>query len=235
MADGRSGGVFPTQERMPLTPKEIIEIRSENFADDMDVLPAMSSWTRDRVTAYFESAGQSEEVKPTGGSSATPAPVAPSPAWSLSAPGSIGTRLAAPMTLEVVHSIVKVRKSPEMTADELGMLRKGTLISVTTVHDEWVQLEHSDDSLLFASGASKPPTERGLSDPARYGEGNCLDLLWPPCSCNHTDGAPAPVLSGGGWMLTNGAALKLGTLLRPHIIEVSPQASMRPDHVTAWP
>ena len=180
-----------------LTLAEIEEIRAENFADDMDILPGMPSWTKERVTAYFETAGESEVAKPTGSTPASASSASggasPMPAWGDASPGSLGTRLAAPMSYVVEHSIVRVRKHPQTTAPELGMLRKGTPVSVNTVHGDWVQLEHPDSSLLITSHADAPARELGLSDPAKY---------------------------GGGWMLVDGAALKLGVLLKPHITEV---------------
>ena len=48
-----------------LTLADIEDIRCENFADDMDILPEMTAWGRKRVTAYFETAGESEKIVAT--------------------------------------------------------------------------------------------------------------------------------------------------------------------------
>ena len=53
-------------------------------------------------------------------------------------------RLAAPMEYEVVHSYVRVRMHPSSTAAEkCTMLRKGSIVSATARHGDWVQLEES--------------------------------------------------------------------------------------------
>lgn len=46
---------------MPLSTSELEELRAECFADDMAIPDEAMSWTRERATAYFESAGASEK------------------------------------------------------------------------------------------------------------------------------------------------------------------------------
>ena len=41
----------------------------------------------------------------------------------------------------VVHSFVRVRKTPEVLGVELGLLKKGAIVSVDAIHNDWVRLE----------------------------------------------------------------------------------------------
>ena len=49
---------------MPLTQQQLEDIRSEVFADDVDIISAMQLWSIAEVTAYFESGGTE---RPTAG------------------------------------------------------------------------------------------------------------------------------------------------------------------------
>ena len=180
---------------MTLTLSEIEDIRADLFAEDMAIPVGATSWSRDRVVAYFESAGESETAAasaaaaPTGGASST----MPAPAWTESRQADGTVVLAAPMTYKVVYSAVRVRKAPETTAAELGMLRMGTLIQVDAIKGDWVRIESLDSSVVIES--SEPTKTTGVGS---------LDLE------KH----------GGGWMLTDGKAMKLPILLKPHVVEV---------------
>lgn len=88
-----------------------------------------------------------------------------------------------------------MRASPSVTANELGMLRKGTVVSVEAVQGDWVRLEKRED---HETGAA---TNKSTSDPASYGGGWML-----------TDGK--------GIKNADPKAPKLGVLLKPHIITV---------------
>jgi len=267
---------------MPISLEELEALRAESFADDVPIPPAATSWSAERATAYFESAGESEKpiecvyevtqtqmyvnvraspsvngkvlstkakgervtVDACGGErdgwlrlveqfgedksetgwllidgssvghallmrrvsgplppsvNAKGAADPPKTAWEASqtsppsAPSAGGVvSLVAPMTYELVYPFVKVRQSPETTASEMGMLRKGTQVSVDALKDDWVRLEKADD---FETGGIPGTPAAKPDDPAAF---------------------------GGGWMLTDGRTLKpaLGVLLKPHILEL---------------
>ena len=136
----------------------------------------------ERARAYFETAGQSETA-------AYSAKVA----WGEPQHVGLGVKLLAPVSYVVVHSFVKVRDEPETSAKELGMCRKGTVLSVDVAHGKWVQLEKLEASAVAP----------GLPTGGHVGAGSDPQAKF-----------------GGGWMLTDGAALKLGVLLKPHVVEV---------------
>jgi hypothetical protein len=99
--------------------------------------------------------------------------------------------------LAACGDVLQVRQSPETTASEMGMLRKGTQVSVDALKDDWVRLEKADD---FETGGIPGTPAAKPDDPAAFGE---------------------------GWMLTDGRTLKpaLGVLLKPHILEVRAPAT----------
>lgn len=96
----------------------------------------------------------------------------------------------------------QVRKEPETTAAERGILKKGTIVSVDMIKGEWVRLDDEQP---------EPPGPTGGG-----GDG------WKPPAGAAVGATSDPGAYGGGWMLTDGKALKLGTLLTPHIIETPP-------------
>ena len=195
-----------------LTLAELEDIRAEAFADDISLPPDATSWTRERAVLYFETAGQSEQSgyephaemawtqqqqssqqqqqqppeiravavshasKPVE-SSCLPMPVV-----------EIGTALSASLSYEVVHSFVRVRKTPEVLGVELGLLKKGAIVSVDAIHNDWVRLEEEP---VLATGSEK-------------GSGGSTSL------------AGGWMLTDGK-SLSNFTAVKLGTLLEPRI------------------
>ena len=190
---------------MPLSMAELEELRAEAFAEDMDIPATATSWDRARVVAYFETAGESE--KPGGGGKAAPMPAktawaAPPPSAQSQLPvpnisGAFGKPLLAPMTFEVVHMFVRVRAEPRLDGKELGMLRKGMMITADAVHEDWVRIEEN----ALGDAALPPPTgSSGKSSPMEY---------------------------PGGWMLADGAAVKLGMLLEPKVTPLPPGTTWR--------
>ena len=91
------------------------------------------------------------------------------------------------------------------------MLRKGVVVSVDAVQGDWVRLEQADNALAgvaTATGAAAvmPSFKSGGAGGGAGGGGL-------PDNQN-------PDKYGGGWMLTDGKALKLGTLLKPHVVDL---------------
>ena len=80
---------------------------------------------------------------------------------------------------------------------EKGILRKGTLLSVDAIQGEWVRLEKQQDGTVETGGSGSGAVAAG-----------------------GVVGGTDPTPFGGGWMLTDGKALKLGILLQPQIIEL---------------
>ena len=99
---------------MGVTDEEIIEIQLECFADDVDIIPGMTAWTRAEVEAFFQSNG---EVKPVGNSKS--------------------------LSFAVVHEPrVAIRKSPSSNADIAASLTSGTVVEGTLHADDtnWLLL-----------------------------------------------------------------------------------------------
>ena len=287
---------------MPLSAQELIDIRAEAFAEDVEITPDMHSWDEEKAIAYFQN----------GGTSTPPPPPLPPPplravstyrvihpfvnvrsdpalnatvlgkkstndrviaealggrdnAWikleerfdgrvgwllidgasiglgrllelesgplpltetilskvaSAQSEGGVGAsvqdtaasakrldpgELLAPMTFEVVHSFVRVRKEPSASSAELGMKRKGTLVSVDARKGDWVRLEREPMLMPILPIGSLPPATSGNESTTSVARG---------------DRGGAGGAGGGGWMLTNGREMKpqLGALLQPHII-----------------
>lgn len=185
---------------MPFGQAELEEIRAECFADDMAIPAGMAAWDRSRVARYFESGGESEDPKASAQTAAhvaalkqswAPATTQPPPVPPAHLPTppftSGGTALAASMSYEVVHTFVRVRTAPKLDAQELGLQKKGAILSIDAVLGDWVRLEEEPT----AATGSAVSGNRTLAQ---------------------------------GWMLTDGSSLpsgmKLGTLLKPHILEL---------------
>ena len=75
--------------------------------------------------------------------------------------------LSAPLSYELVHSFVRVRRAPLTSAPELGMLRKGTIVSVCAIDGAWVQLQEMEGAEPERGAQTTP----ALGDPAQYGGG----------------------------------------------------------------
>lgn len=133
---------------------EVESIRADCFADDVAVPPAAQSWTRQRLIDYFESAGQSENLSPPPATSSAPSAAAPRASGEkILDDGTVV--LAAPLLYQVVYSAVRVRAAPATTANDLGMLRKGTVISVDAVRSDWVRIAAPDGFALAANDATR--------------------------------------------------------------------------------
>jgi hypothetical protein len=190
---------------MTLSMAELEELRAECFADDMSIPSEATLWSRERATLYFETAGASEKpgYKPTTTAAwaATTVHKAPVPAAALgpsylptptlSGDGD-GRALCAPLNYEVVHTFVRVRKEPELRGQELGLQKKGDILSIDAIHADWVRLE--EEPAAVTGG------ERAVG-----GSNASLAGGW--------------MLTDGTTLSTPG--MKLGILLRPHITPVA--------------
>lgn len=129
-----------------LTLAELEDIRADAFAEDVDIPAHATSWTREEALEYFENGGKSAPSSPAPNVAvAVPAPAASSTGHRPTLPAPpIGWRLSAPMCFEVVHTYVRVRQSPALNAREVGMLKKGSTITVDILEEGWVQIDMDD-------------------------------------------------------------------------------------------
>ena len=96
-----------------LTDDEIVDIQIEYFADEVEIIAGMKSWTREEVEKYFESGGT---VKPM---------------------------LAAKKYFTVVHKPrVAIREKPSATANIVASLNTGALLDGVLHADDanWLAL-----------------------------------------------------------------------------------------------